>query len=85
VKSRTGLRFALVVALTVGLVLRWVVFMQQVYGDNPSMISVAMASSGYPDLGWLPNNAAGFAQALVQLRNWCAPNVILAWHASIWG
>ncbi len=60
-------------------------FMQQIYWDNPAIIPISVASSGYPGLSWLPNNASGFARALVQLRDTYAPNVILAWHASIWG
>lgn len=59
--------------------------MQQNYGDDARVIPVSVASSGYSGLSSLPNNAAGFAQALVSLRNTFAPNVILAWHASDWG
>jgi hypothetical protein len=33
----------------------------------------------------LPQNAAGFAQELVRLRDRLAPNVILAYHMSGWG
>jgi hypothetical protein len=33
----------------------------------------------------LPQNAAGFAQEFVKLRNELAPNVILAYHMSGWG
>jgi hypothetical protein len=33
----------------------------------------------------LPQNAAGFAQEIVALRDRLAPNVILAWHMSGWG
>ena len=33
----------------------------------------------------LPNSAAGFARAIVRLRNLLAPNVILAYHLSVWG
>ena len=60
-------------------------FMQQVHGDNPAVIPVSVASSGVAALSGLPNNAAGFAQALITLRNAYAPKVLLAWHASIWG
>jgi hypothetical protein len=35
--------------------------------------------------GGLPQNAAGFAQEFVNLRNQLAPNVILAYHMSGWG
>jgi hypothetical protein len=60
-------------------------FMEQNYGDDPTVIPVSVASSGFAGLGALPNNAAGFAQALVAIRNSYAPNVILAWNASVWG
>jgi hypothetical protein len=33
----------------------------------------------------LPQNAAGFAQAFVRLRDQLAPNVVLAYHMSGWG
>jgi hypothetical protein len=33
----------------------------------------------------LPQNAAGFAQEFVHMRDRLAPNVILAWHMSGWG
>ncbi len=59
-------------------------FMQQQYGDDPTVIPVSVSSSGYSDLGALPNNARGFAQALVQLRNTYAPQVFLAWDNGYW-
>jgi hypothetical protein len=33
----------------------------------------------------LPDNAAGFARAVVRLRNRYAPNVRLGYHVSVWG
>ena len=33
----------------------------------------------------LPDNAAGFAQAIVRLRDRYAPNVVLGYHFSTWG
>jgi hypothetical protein len=44
-------------------------FMQQDHGDDPTVIPVSVASSGFAGLGGLPNNARGFAQALVSLRD----------------
>ena len=38
-----------------------------------------------PALAGLPNTAAGFARAIVRLRDQLAPNVILAYHLSVWG
>ena len=45
----------------------------------------SVASSGDADLAGLPNTAVGFAKAFVQLRDLYAPNVLLAYHASVWG
>src|SRR6266498_2373130 len=59
-------------------------FMQQVYGDNPADIPVAVASSGYTGLSGLPNTAAGFARAMIAIKNANAPYVKLAWHVNIW-
>ncbi len=59
-------------------------FIQQNSWD-PTATPAAVASSGFSGLSTLPNNAAGFAKALVRLRDTYAPEVILAWHASLWG
>jgi hypothetical protein len=60
-------------------------FCQSVHGDDPSVIPVAVASSGYADVAGFPNNLPGFAQALVHLRDRYASNCLLALHASHWG
>lgn len=60
-------------------------FCQNVHGDDPSVVPVAVASSGDPDAAGFPNNLPGFAQALVHLRDLVAPKVVLALHASHWG
>ena len=54
-------------------------------GDNAATVPASVASSGDPSLGSLPNTAAGFARAIVTLRDQLAPNVILAYHLSVWG
>jgi hypothetical protein len=59
-------------------------FIQQ-HSWDPTATPAAVASSGYSGLGAFANNAAGFAQALVHLRDVYAPSVLLAWHASLWG
>ncbi len=46
---------------------------------------VAVASSGLRPLRGLANDARGFAQAFVRLRNRLAPNVLLGWSISGWG
>ena len=53
--------------------------------NKASTVPAAVASTGLPELAGLPNTVAGFAQAIVALRNKLAPNVILAYHMSIWG
>jgi hypothetical protein len=52
---------------------------------DASKLSVAVASSGMPDLRGMPNTAAGLAQAILVLRNNYAPKVIVAYHDSSWG
>lgn len=53
--------------------------------NNPNDLSAAVTSSGFPDIAGYPNTVAGFAQALIHLRNTYAPNVLLAYHVSLWG
>ena len=60
----------------------WGYFQQQ--STDPTRSPVAVASSGSPDVAGFENNARGFAQAIVSMRNRIAPNVTLAYHASHW-
>jgi hypothetical protein len=59
-------------------------YMQQSHGANAASTPVSVASSGFDEVAGFPDNASGFAQALVHLRNTYAPNVVLGWHASAW-
>ena len=43
-----------------------------------------VGSSGQADVAGLADNAAGFAQAIVRLRDRYAPNVVLGYHFSTW-
>ncbi len=63
----------------------WGYIQQAASGDNAATIPAAVASSGDGDVAGLPNNAAGFAQAFVRLRDMYAPNVLLGYHMSAWG
>ncbi len=45
----------------------------------------AVASTGIPALRGLPNTAAGFAQAVLVLRDRLAPRVLVGYPISIWG
>jgi hypothetical protein len=58
-------------------------FMHRISAD-PAGLYVAVEDSGFSEVSGFANNAAGFAQALVALRDRYAPNVVLAWHASHW-
>lgn len=58
--------------------------MQQQRSQEPANIAVSVGSSGFADVSSFANNASGFAQALVALRNKYAPNVLLAWDNSVW-
>ncbi|MBI3857768.1 MAG: hypothetical protein HY293_18965, partial [Planctomycetes bacterium] len=60
-------------------------FCQNVHGDDPSVIAVSVAASGFADVSAYHNNLPGFAQALVHLRDLYAPKAVLALHASHWG
>jgi hypothetical protein len=59
-------------------------FMQQQLSQDPTTITVSVASSGFSEVASFANNASGFAQALIGLRNTYAPNVLLAWDNSPW-
>jgi len=50
-----------------------------------SSIPFSVASSGQPDVAAFANNLPGFAQAVLHLRDIYAPNVLVAYHISVWG
>ncbi|MGZ4359569.1 MAG: hypothetical protein ACXVZW_07280 [Gaiellaceae bacterium] len=58
---------------------------QAARGDDAAAVPAAVASTGLPELAGLPDTVAGFAQAIVRLRDRLAPNVLLAFHMSGWG
>ena len=54
--------------------------------DDATMVTAAVNSAGYGDVvAGLPDNPAGFAAALIRLRDKYAPNALLAYHDSTWG
>lgn len=54
--------------------------------DDANSVTAAVSSAGYGDVvDGLPDNPAGFAQALIRLRDKYAPNALLAYHDSTWG
>ena len=59
-------------------------YMQQQSGQNPNAYS-AIAASGLPELAGLPNTAAGWGMAFLQIRKAVgASNVVLGVHISGW-
>jgi hypothetical protein len=60
-------------------------YIQQRYGDDAKAAPVQVAATGLSELAALPDDASGFARAIVKLRDAYAPNVILAYALSYWG
>lgn len=59
-------------------------YMQQQSGQNPNAYS-AIADSGLPELAGIPNTAAGWGLAFLQIRKAVgANNVVLGMHISAW-
>lgn len=54
-------------------------------GDDAGAVPAKVAATGLPSLRGLPDTVAGFAKAVVRLRDQLAPNVVLGYHVSIWG
>ncbi|GAC1566653.1 MAG: hypothetical protein NVS3B14_10230 [Ktedonobacteraceae bacterium] len=52
--------------------------------DNAASVPASVGNSGFADAAGFPNNAQGFAWALLHMRDKYAPNAILALHASTW-
>lgn len=63
----------------------WAYVQQKATGDNAATVPAKVGSSGMADVAGLPDNMAGFARAIVKLRDQYAPNVALGYHMSIWG
>ncbi|MHB8514474.1 MAG: hypothetical protein ACYDCT_03670 [Dehalococcoidia bacterium] len=63
----------------------WGYLQQAATNDDATTVPAQVAATGLPELAGLPNNVAGFAQAITLLRDTYAPNVLLAYHLSIWG
>jgi hypothetical protein len=63
----------------------WGYGQQAARADDAASVPAVVASSGDADLAGLPNNLAGFARAVVRLRDQYAPKVMLGYHLSVWG
>jgi hypothetical protein len=63
----------------------WGYIQQASSGDAGSSVPAAVASTNDADVAGLPNNADGFAQAFVKLRDKYAPKILLGYELSMWG
>ena len=63
----------------------WGYIQRHTSGGDAATVPASVSSSGMTELAGLPDNAAGFAQAIVRLRNAYAKNVLLGYHLSVWG
>ena len=63
----------------------WAYLQQRASNDDASTVPAKVAATGLPELAGLPDNVAGFAQAIRRLRDAYAPNVLLGYHMSPWG
>jgi hypothetical protein len=63
----------------------WATLQQRAADDDATTVPAQVGSSGQADVAGLPDNVAGFAQAIVRLRDRYAPNVLLGYHFSTWG
>jgi hypothetical protein len=60
-------------------------YVEQASHGDASRIPAAVAATAVPALAGLPDTAAGFAQAVLALRDRYAPRVLVGYHVSIWG
>jgi hypothetical protein len=63
----------------------WGYVQRSAIGDDARSVPAKVAATGLPELAGLPDDVAGFAQAIVRLRDRYAPNVLLAYPVSVWG
>jgi hypothetical protein len=63
----------------------WGFLQQGAPSADGSSVRVQVGETGADGVAGLPDTGAGFAQAFVRLRDLYAPNVVLAYHLSIWG
>jgi hypothetical protein len=63
----------------------WGYVQRSATGDDARTVPAQVGSTGLPELAGLPDTVAGFAAAIVRLRNLYAPNVLLGYHVSVWG
>jgi hypothetical protein len=63
----------------------WGYIEQRSTSDNATTVSAKVSETGLPELAGLPSDVSGFARGIIKLRNTYAPNVVVAYHISVWG
>src|SRR5262249_46245405 len=63
----------------------WGYMEQRSTNDNAAALPAKVSETGIAALQGLPSTVSGFARAIVKLRDTYAPNVLLAYHLSVWG
>jgi hypothetical protein len=63
----------------------WGFLEQRSRGDDATTVSARVGATGVSDIAGLPDTAAGFARAVLKLRDQYAPGVLVAYHLSVWG
>ncbi len=52
---------------------------------DAATVAAKVSETGLTELAGLPSNVSGFARAVLKLRDAYAPNVVVAYHISVWG
>jgi hypothetical protein len=63
----------------------WSFLQQRASNDDATTVPAKVGSAWQVDVTGLPDNVAGFAKAILRLRNRYAPNVIVGYHFASWG
>jgi hypothetical protein len=63
----------------------WGYLQQRAAAAPASTLSATVGSSGVAEVAGIPDTVAGYADALLHLRDLYAPNIDMALHASMWG
>jgi hypothetical protein len=63
----------------------WGYVQRSAIADDARSVPAKVAATGLAELAGLPDDVAGFAEAIVRLRDRYAPNVLLAYPVSVWG
>jgi hypothetical protein len=63
----------------------WGYMQQRSASDAATSVPAKVSETSIAALQGLPSNVAGFARAVLKLRDTYAPNVTLAYHMSVWG